>query len=97
MSEIQAAEEVGGGVVGFWSCSPLKGLMKDGTKEAASKAQAIAATHALHAFRIPKGKEWGGVLRRGEMACLVNSALVQQLCQKESTEKDDGDSTPLNS
>lgn len=60
MSEIQNAEEVVGGVVGFWSCSPLK-LMKDGTKEAASKAQAIAATHALHAFRIPKGKEWGGV------------------------------------
>lgn len=48
----------GGGLVGVWSCSPLK-LMKDGTKEAASKAQAIAATHALHAFRIPKGKEWG--------------------------------------
>lgn len=70
----------GGGLVGFWSCSPLK-LMKDGTKEAASKAQTIAATHALpHAFRIPKGKEWGvgGVLWRGEMACLVNSALVQQ-------------------
>lgn len=77
VSEIQDAKEVGG-LVGFWSCSPLK-LMKDGTKEAASKAQAIAATHALHAFRIPKRKEWGGgVLWRGEMACLVNSALVQQ-------------------
>lgn len=59
VSEIQDAKEVGGGVlVGFGSCSPLK--LKDGTKEAASKAQAIAATHALHAFRIPKGKEWGG-------------------------------------
>lgn len=44
--------------MGFWTCSLLK-TRKDGTKEAASKAQAIAATHALHAFSIPKGKEWG--------------------------------------
>lgn len=69
----------GGGVLlGFWNCSLLK-TRKYGTKEAASKAQAIAATHALHAFSIPKGKEWGGgPLERREMARLVKSALVQQ-------------------
>lgn len=58
MSEIQDAKEVGGGggVSGLLELQSSE-TDEDWTKEAASKAQAIAATHALHAFRIPKGKE----------------------------------------
>lgn len=65
---------VGGGVlVGFWSCSLLKTREDEskGKKKATSKAQAIAATHALHALSIPKEKKAGewkmmGVLWSGE-------------------------------
>lgn len=44
--------------MGFFNCGLLK-TGEDGSREATSKAQAIAATHALHALSIPKEKEGG--------------------------------------
>lgn len=95
-----------GVLVDFWSCSLLK-MREDGSREATSKAQTIAATHALHALSIPKEKEGGSErccgrwspLEWREMAYLSIQILCnnEKLCQKEQTEKDNSDGTPLNS
>lgn len=70
-------------LVGFWSCSLLK-TREDGSREATSKAQAMA-THALNALSTPKEKEGGEMLREAESfgverdGLFVHSfALVQQ-------------------
>lgn len=51
------------GFVAAISCA--KNQERDRTTEAASKAQTIAATHALHAFSTPIGKDCEGGNEKG--------------------------------